>query len=68
MRSALLTKGAKPSIVVEVNCDMELMTQLIVDEELTPNEVMAMLRKAGERIGDAMRKALVKRETQGKEE
>ena len=69
MRSSLLTKDkVKPVIIVEVNCDMDLMTQLIVDEELEPGEVMEMLRKAGDRIGGALRKALVKRETQGKDE
>ena len=69
MRSSLLTKDkVNPVIIVEVNCDIDLMTQLIVDEELEPGEVMEMLRKAGDRIGSALRKALVKRETQGKDE
>jgi hypothetical protein len=69
VRSSLLTKDKiKPVIIVEVNCDMDLMTQLIVDEELEPGEVMEMLRKAGDRIGGALRKALVKRETQVKDE
>ena len=64
MRNTVYTPGSKPRIVVEVNCDEELLIACIKDKEVTVEEVVAMLGKAVTRVQSVLHKARQKQEAE----
>lgn len=67
MRHCTFTPGQKPRVVVELSCDLELLIAMIKDKELEPAEVTAMLSKGVEKITEAIRTGLAKRQAAAQE-
>ena len=60
MRNTVYTQGSKPRIVVEVNCDEELLIACIKDKEVTVEEVVDMLQRSVRMIQITMGKGRMK--------
>lgn len=67
MRTKIYTADSKPRIVVELNCDLELLTACIKDGELKPAEVAATLNASMKKVIEAMHKGLAKKTAEEKE-
>lgn len=69
MKSIVYTKEkAHPRIVIELNCDVDLLVACVKDEELDPADVAAQLSKAFQTVIAAMNKGIAKRIAEQKEE
>jgi hypothetical protein len=69
MRSTVYTKDVKhPRIVFEANCDLELLTACIKDQEIAPDEIVAAVKRTMSAVNQAILAGNLKREAEAKEE
>ncbi len=61
MRRALYTGGKNPRVVIELNCDTDLLIAMIQDAELTPEQVVDMLRGAVQQVHLSLQHGMTKR-------
>jgi hypothetical protein len=68
MRSTVYTKDkAHPRVVFEINCDLELLTACIKDEEIAPEEIVAAVKRTMTAANQAILAGNLKREAEAKE-
>lgn len=54
MRSSVMTAGHHPRIIFELNCDEELLTQLVRDGEFDIAEITACITRGMKKVNDAI--------------
>lgn len=68
MRSTVYTKDkAHPRIAFEINCDLELLTACIKDEEIAPEEILVAVKRTMSAVNQAILAGNLKREAEAKE-
>jgi hypothetical protein len=68
MRSTVYTKDkAHPRIIFEINCDLELLTACVKDEEVTSDEILAAVKRTMSGVNQAILAGNLKREAEAKE-
>ena len=67
MKHAIYTKGSHPHVIVELSCDIDRLVQNIMDEEITPDEVVSSLGKGMVLIQEALKRGIAKRDARAKE-
>ena len=69
MRATLYTKDVKhPRAVITVECDIDLLVACIKDKEISPDEILPLVRTAMEKINAAVLKGQAKAKAEADEE
>ena len=69
MRHVVYTKDAKhPRAVITVECDIDLLVACIKDKEISPDEILPLVRTAMEKINAAVLKGQAKAKAEAEEE
>jgi hypothetical protein len=62
MRMCLYTEGQRPRVILSLEADLDMISQLVCDEEFDPETIAPMVKKALEKVREAVIKGLKRKE------